>query len=100
LKDAAFYPEIQDKFEQESAFINSLIRYDKPEQLLREAKYKIYDYDLSNLYSFKYTFSPKFSDTSLDIDFNFNNNGNFPDRIYAIIGKLVLENTINDIFTN
>lgn len=87
LKDAAFYPEIQDKFEQESAFINSLIRYDEPEQLLREAKYKIYDYDLSNLYSFKYTFSPKFSDTSLDIDFNFNNNGNFPDRIYAIIGK-------------
>ena len=87
LKDAAFYPEIQDKFEQESAFINSLIRYDGPEQLLREAKYKIYDYDLSNLYSFKYTFSPKFSDTSLDIDFNFNNNGNFPDRIYAIIGK-------------
>lgn len=87
LKDAAFYPEIQDKFEQESAFINSLIRYDGPEQPLREAKYKIYDYDLSNLYSFKYTFSPKFSDTSLDIDFNFNNNGNFPDRIYAIIGK-------------
>lgn len=87
LKDAAFYPEIQDKFEQEPAFINSLIRYDGPEQLLREAKYKIYDYDLSNLYSFKYTFSPKFSDTSLDIDFNFNNNGNFPDRIYAIIGK-------------
>lgn len=87
LKDAAFYPEIQDKFEQESAFINSLIRYDGPEQLLREAKYKIYDYDLSNLYSFKYTFIPKFSDTSLDIDFNFNNNGNFPDRIYAIIGK-------------
>ena len=87
LKDAAFYPEIQDKFEQESAFINSLIRYDEPEQLLREAKYKIYNYDLSNLYSFKYTFSPKFSDTSLDIDFNFNNNGNFPDRIYAIIGK-------------
>ncbi|GEC80094.1 AAA family ATPase [Flavobacterium aquatile] len=87
LKDAAFYPEIHDKFEQESAFINSLIRYDGPEQLLREAKYKIYDYDLSNLYSFKYTFSPKFSDTSLDIDFNFNNNGNFPDRIYAIIGK-------------
>lgn len=87
LKDAAFYPEIQDKFEQESAFINSLIRYDVPEQLLREAKYKIYDYDLSNLYSFKYTFTPKFSDTSIDIDFNFNNNGNFPDRIYAIIGK-------------
>ena len=87
LKDAAFYPEIQDKFEQESSFINSLIRYDGPEQLLREAKYKIYDYDLSNLYSFKYTFSPKFSDTSLDIDFNFNNKGIFPDRIYAIIGK-------------
>lgn len=87
LKDAAFYPEIQDKFEQESGFINSLIRYDGPEQLLREAKYKIYDYDLSNLYSFKYNFSPKFSETSLEIDFNFNNDGNFPDRIYAIIGK-------------
>ena len=87
LKDAAFFPEIQDKFEKISVFSNSLIRYNDQEQLLREARYRIYDYDLSNLYSFKYTFTPKFSDQSVDIDFNFNTTGYMPDRIYAIIGK-------------
>lgn len=87
LKDAAFFPEINDKFEKHPDFKTSLIRYDEPERLLREARYKIYGYDLSNLYSFKYNYVPKFSKSPLEIEFNFDNKEDFANRIYALIGK-------------
>jgi ABC-type multidrug transport system ATPase subunit len=89
LKDAAFHSDIHDKFEQNEIFKTSLIRYDEAEQLLRSVKYKIYGFDLDNLYSFKYTFSPKYTaiTPSVDINFNFNNNKDLPSRIYGIIGK-------------
>lgn len=87
LKDAAFFPEMSDKFEKHDTFKNSLIRFDEPEQLLREAKYRVYDYNLSDLYSFKYSFTPKFSKDSVDIEFSFDNNEDFANRIYALIGK-------------
>lgn len=87
LKDAAFFPEVHDKFENHDTFKKSLIREDEPEQLVRQAKYRIYDYDLSNLYSFKYSFKPKFSKTAVDIEFNFDNDEDFANRIYAVIGK-------------
>lgn len=87
LKDAAFYPDIQDKFERNGNFKESLIRFDEAERLLREARYRIYDYDLSNLYSFKYQFKPAFSKDSVDINFEFSSNDFIPYRIYALIGK-------------
>lgn len=87
LKDAAFHSDIHDKFEQNEIFKTSLIRYDEAEQLLRSVKYKIYGFDLDNLYSFKYTFLPKYTKYSVDIDFKFNNNRDLPSRIYGIIGK-------------
>lgn len=87
LKDSAFFPEIQEKFENEDSFKQSLIRYDEPEQLLREIKYKIYGFDLSNLYSFKYTFKPKYSSETIDVSFDFNSKKELPSRIFAIIGK-------------
>lgn len=89
LKDAAFHSDIHDKFEQNEIFKTSLIRYDEAEQLLRSVKYKIYGFDLDNLYSFKYTFSPKYATTtpSVDIKFNFNNNKNLANRIFGVIGK-------------
>lgn len=87
LKDAAFFPEIADKFERQDNFIKSIIRYNESERLLREAKYIIYDFDLSNLYSFKYQFSPLYSDSSVEVDFAFNNKISFQNRIYALIGK-------------
>lgn len=87
LKDAAFYPDIQDKFERNGNFKESLIRFDEAERLLREARYRIYDYDLSNLYSFKYQFKPAFSKDSVDINFEFSSNDFISNRIYALIGK-------------
>ena len=87
LRDASFFPEILEKYENHRTFINSLIRDDEVERLLREIKYKLFGYELKNLYSFKYSFTPKFSDSTIDIDFQFNNDHPFPNRVYAIIGK-------------
>lgn len=87
LKDAAFFPDIHDKFEKNSIFRKSLIREDEAERQLRQAKHKIYNYDLTNLYGFKYLFNPKYSKEKIEINFNFNRNSEIPNRIFAIIGK-------------
>ncbi len=87
IKDTAFFPDIYDKFEKNGIFRTSLIRNDDAERQLREAKHKIYGYDLANLYSFKYIFHPIYSDSSIEADFNFSNNNELHNRIYAIIGK-------------
>lgn len=87
LKDAAFYPDIYEKFERNEAFKTSLIRDDRAEQLLRSVKYKLYGFDLNNLYSFKYDFLPKYSKKSVEVEFNFNDNEDLPNRIIGIIGK-------------
>lgn len=87
LKDAAFFSDIQDKFEKNTIFKNSLLRGDEAERQLREAKHKIYNYDLTNLYGFKYLFNPKYSNEEIEINFDFNKNSEIPNRIFAIIGK-------------
>jgi ABC-type multidrug transport system ATPase subunit len=87
LKDSAIFPDILEKFENHYYFRNSLIRYDEQEQLLREVKYRLYDYNLKNLYSFQYSFKPKFSEEVVDIHFDFDGNKPVPSRIFALIGK-------------
>ncbi|MCB9032860.1 MAG: AAA family ATPase [Chitinophagales bacterium] len=87
LKDAAFFSDVHDKFEKNTIFIKSLLRIDNAERLLREAKHRSYEYNLTNLYSFKYLFKPKYSKEELEINFDFNKNTQPPNRIYAIIGK-------------
>jgi energy-coupling factor transporter ATP-binding protein EcfA2 len=87
LRDAAFFLDIQEDFQNKNTFKRSLIRFDDVERLLREVPYKIYNYDLSNLYSFKYCFKPAYSTDTIDIEFGFNSKSLIPDRIYALIGK-------------
>lgn len=87
IRDVAFFPDMQDNFINNHTFKKSLVRYDDAERLLREAPYKIYGYDLNNLYSFKYSFKPVYSDNVIDIEFDFNATQPIPNRIYALIGK-------------
>ncbi|MFW1859388.1 hypothetical protein [Acinetobacter defluvii] len=88
LNDIAFFPQICEEFENFSDFKSSLIRFDEQEQLLRQARYRIDNYDLSNLYSFEYNFKPMYSDDDgLRIAFNFNDSSILPNRIYALIGN-------------
>jgi len=87
LKDAAFFPEIQEKFEKKSVFINSLIRNDSAERRLRIIKYVIGGFDMDSLFHFHYKFKPKYSDRTLDVPFKFDDREPLPNRIYALIGK-------------
>ena len=87
LRDGAFFPEIQDLFDNTPNYKLSLIRFDDAERLIREARYLIFGYDLSNLYSFKYLFKPKYSDESIEVNFEFDNKKPIANRIYALIGE-------------
>jgi energy-coupling factor transporter ATP-binding protein EcfA2 len=87
LRDSAYFPDIQEKFQKKETFKRSLIRYNDVERISRVIKYELFDYDLSNLYSFKYSFLPPFAGTPVDVNFEFNGDSEVPNRIYALIGK-------------
>lgn len=87
IKDVALFPDIAEEFENEYYFKKSLIRFDEHEELFREAKFKLKGFSLKDLYSFKYTFKPKFAEEAVEIDFKFKSKGPVPDRIFALIGK-------------
>jgi ABC-type multidrug transport system ATPase subunit len=86
IKDCAFFPILLDKFESHTYFKSSLIRNDEQEQLLREAKTKVYGLDPNSLYSFIYKFHQPFSNQENEINLNFRNDYYF-NRIYCVIGK-------------
>mgnify|MGYP000672245893 CR=1 FL=1 len=54
LRDAAFFTEISEEFENTNVFKQSLTRDDEAERIHRTAKPMIYGSDLNNLYSFTY----------------------------------------------
>jgi ABC-type multidrug transport system ATPase subunit len=87
LKDAAFFSEISDEYENLDLFKKSLIREDSAERMHRIAKPMIHGVDLENLYSFKYNFHPKYADTSVPVTFNFSADKYLPQRMIALIGK-------------
>ncbi|WP_089604023.1 AbiJ-related protein [Acinetobacter piscicola] len=89
LNDSAFFVQIVEEFETTPYFTLSLIRFPQQEQLIRQAKYRLDNYDLSNLYSFNYIFKPTYlsDDTNLNINFKFNAKEPLANRIYALIGK-------------
>ncbi|EKO3588456.1 AbiJ-related protein [Vibrio metschnikovii] len=87
LKDAAFFSEISDEYENLDLFKKSLIREDSAERMHRIAKPMIHGVDLENLYSFKYNFHPKYADTSVPVTFNFSADKCLPQRMIALIGK-------------
>ena len=87
LRDSAFLENVYDKFENDKIFKKSLIRYDAAERLLREAKFKVHDFNIEDLYNFKYLFQPKFSTDEIEINFDFDVTKKFPSRINALIGK-------------
>lgn len=91
LKDAAFFSDIEDHFEKDYYFKNSLIRKDKAERLLREIKFELSGVKRQDMYRFDYLFSPIFGkDDDIppnQISFNFEDVSDIPNRICAIIGK-------------
>ena len=87
LRDAAFFTEISEEFENTNVFKQSLTRDDEAERIHRTAKPMIYGSDLNNLYSFTYKFYPKYADSCIDVPFNFSTESLLPKRMIALIGK-------------
>lgn len=87
LKDAAFFSEVSEEYENLDVFKYSLIRGDGAERIHRIAKPMIYGADLDHLYSFNYEFLPKYADTNVSVPFHFSADGYLPKRMIAIIGK-------------
>ena len=86
LKDCAIFSEIEDEFNRHKQF-SSLIRENEAEQVLRQEKYIIEGQDIKLRYQFKYSYTPKYSINPIDIEFKFEKEGLFPNRLYAIIGE-------------
>jgi predicted ATP-dependent endonuclease of OLD family len=87
IGDVALFHTKLEEFENTDGFKSSLIRNDDAERTLRLIKHKLDNRDLSQLFMFDYTFKPKYSNDSISVHFDFNNNEILADRIYAIIGK-------------
>lgn len=87
IGDCAFFSDKLEKFDNFHGFKKSLIREDEAERTLRLAKYVIHNYDLKNLFSFDYKFTPKYSKESVNVNFDFSDDNILSNRIYAIIGK-------------
>ncbi len=87
LKDAAFFPGIQEKFSSDDIFNTSLIRMNNVERLLRTARIQISNDDLANYYKLKYRFKPNYADEERIINFNFVTSEEHSNRVFALIGK-------------
>ncbi|MEY8758959.1 AAA family ATPase [Chryseobacterium sp. MD-1] len=87
LQDAAYFSDIQEKFEKTYNFSKSLIRSDRAERYLREVRPLLNGADMDNFYSFEYNFKPAYSTQKTRVSFGFNNQEPIADRIFAIIGK-------------
>lgn len=87
LKDAAFFSEVSEDYENLDFFKDSLIRDDEPERLHRTAKAMINGVALEKLYYFDYLFRPKYADITAHVPFHFSADGFLPKRMIALIGK-------------
>lgn len=86
LQDSAIFPKIEDNYSKHKQF-GSLIRANEAEQIQRQVKYIIEGQDVKSKYQFSYKFAPKYAKDTIVIDFKFDKDGAFPNRIYALIGE-------------
>lgn len=88
LRDCSVFPYFAKQFENNTwLYKRCLIRKDEAERTKREAPYLLKNMDLEDKYSFDYLFKPNYADEHVKIHFNFRNEGQIPNRLYAIIGK-------------
>lgn len=86
LRDCAIYPIIEEKFSNHPFFF-SLIRDREAEETLNDIMYKLNDENSATRFCFNYHFKPKYADSQSDICFRYSSKGEFPNNLYAIIGR-------------
>lgn len=87
LKDAAYFVDIHEEFEETYNFRNSLIRSDEGERMIRQLRPILHGLRLSELYNFSYNFRPAYAKEPIRITFDYSDKEPLPDRIFAVIGK-------------
>lgn len=87
LRDAAISPKIHDDFEHNPIYRNSLMRENYAEQIQRTIRYSLAGLDPSDAFSFKFKYTPPYSQSSVNVNFDFTNDVTIGSRIKVIIGK-------------
>lgn len=90
LKDVAAYPTLQDLFENEPLWDNSLIRDNIAESMLRIGRLILTNQSTVGRQAFTYKFKPNYGEINTkttNITFDFDDTSLFPRRIFALIGK-------------
>ncbi|MBQ0153358.1 MAG: AAA family ATPase [Bacteroidales bacterium] len=90
LRDAAMYPTIRERFEDDDTFASSLCRDKSSRDVLELAQFIMADLPYDRHFCFSYIFRTKYmpADTSpVVLDFKFDYSNRLRRRIYAIIGK-------------
>lgn len=86
LQDCALFPVVEDRYSNHP-FFYSLVREKEAEDTLNDEAYRLRGENLRERFFFTYHFKPNYADEATDISFNYSNNGDFPNNLYAIIGK-------------
>lgn len=88
LRDSALFPKIAEEFEAEVGFVNSLIRYNNTEKLLRTVKFSMAGIDIKDRYKFNFKITLPYATNSINLSFHFAENNSWnTNRVYALIGK-------------
>ena len=87
LRDAAIFPKINEQFENDDIFRNSLIRDNKVERILRTIRYEIEGVKPIEYFKFNYIHQPPYAENEIIFNFDFEYNSEFEHRIFALIGK-------------
>lgn len=89
LQDAALFSSIYKRFENDRIFINSLLRENSSEKMLRLGRFIINGRESNESpFSFEYNYSPKYNnDVHTTLDFEFKSEEKYFQRIYALIGE-------------
>ena len=106
LRDASLYTSVQKRFEDDYIFKKSLLRDNNSELALRMGRFLVYGRENDDtIYSFEYSYTPKYNDngTGTDLKFNFSHTRLPYKRIYTLIGEngvgktTLMKNLIYDI---
>lgn len=85
LRDVGIYPRVYDTFHKDAGFMNSLVRKREAASLSTTARYLLHE--TRNLFKFNFLFRPPFGGDIVNLYFDFEHQGDFQHRIYAVIGK-------------
>lgn len=87
LNDCALIPRNLEKISHLSAYKYGLIRFDEANRAVRQARLFFNGSSIENSYHFKINFQPSYATDKTSVEFKFQPEKVFPQRVYCLIGK-------------